>query len=132
MSLRTWKEKIDELLARYRRGETDDLERIALIRAQNDYFRATGTGGVFLMTTGVDALPPDIKATVLRRTLTFFDFTAENDPHKEHDCFSFEAGGKTFIAKIDYYDKSMTYGSEDPADPEQTTRVLTVMLAEDY
>lgn len=34
--------------------------------------------------------------------------------------------------KIDYYDLELEYGSEDPADPEQTVRVLTVMLPSDY
>ena len=33
---------------------------------------------------------------------------------------------------MDYYDKELEAGSEDPADPEKTTRVLTLMLAEDW
>lgn len=32
---------------------------------------------------------------------------------------------------IDYYHRSLEWGSDDPADPEQTTRVLTVMLPSD-
>jgi hypothetical protein len=29
--------------------------------------------------------------------------------------------------KIDYYDRYLTFGSEDSADPDKTTRVLTIM-----
>ncbi len=31
-----------------------------------------------------------------------------------------------------YYDKHELYGSPEPEDPEVTTRVLTVLLAEEY
>jgi hypothetical protein len=60
------------------------------------------------------------------------DFTQENDPHGEHDFLSFEHCNRTFFWKCDYYNKEMDGGSEDPADPEQTIRVGTLMLAEDY
>ena len=35
-------------------------------------------------------------------------------------------------AKLDYFDKELKFGSENPADPSKTTRVLTIMLAEEY
>ena len=35
------------------------------------------------------------------------------------------------IAVSDCYDQSLEFGSENPADPAKTTRVLTIMLAEE-
>ena len=101
------------------------------IRALNDAFRTTMTGGRGMMTAGVDALPSDVKAMVIRRVATFSEFTPDNDPHGEHDFGSFELGGRKFFFKVDYYDPTLTYGSEDPADPAKTTRVMTIMLAEE-
>ena len=43
-----------------------------------------------------------------------------------------EVEGRRIIWKIDYYDPSRQQGSEDPADPAKTCRVLTVMLASEY
>jgi hypothetical protein len=73
-----------------------------------------------------------VKADALMRVQSFSDFNADNDPHGEHDFGSFELADEKFFWKIDYYDRDMMFGSEDPADPEKTTRVLTIMLAEEY
>src|SRR6266481_5365803 len=101
------------------------------IRALNDAFWTTMTGGRVMMTAGIDALPSDVKAMVIRRVATFSDFTPDNDPHKEHDFGSFTLTGRKFFFKLDYFDLNMEFGSEDPADPSKTTRVLTIMLAEE-
>jgi hypothetical protein len=55
-----------------------------------------------------------------------------NDPYGEHDCASFDLGGESFVWTIYYYDETRTYASKNPCDPDITTRVLTLMLAQDY
>ena len=102
------------------------------IRTLNDAFRTTMTGGRVMLTAGVDALPSDVKAMVIRRVATFADFTAANDPHGEHDFGSFEVAGHKIFWKIDYFDTTLEFGSEDPADPTKTTRVMTIMFASEY
>ncbi|MBI4275808.1 MAG: DUF3768 domain-containing protein [Rhizobiales bacterium] len=105
------------------------MNKIALL---NDLFRRSFSGGKVVMTAGVDALPDMVKAAVLQKVATFDAFTDDNDPYAEHDFGSFELVGRKFFWKIDLYDRELQYGSEDPADPEMTTRVLTVMLADEY
>jgi hypothetical protein len=102
------------------------------IRVLNDNFRSTFVGGQVVMTQGVSQLPLDIKARVLLAVRFFDNFTTGNDPHREYDFGNFEIEGETYFFKVDYYALDMVGGSEDPADPEKTTRVLTIMRADDY
>lgn len=83
-----------------------------------------------MITQGVQAL--DDVGAVLERVRTFDAFDGDNDPYGEHDFGSFVHNGETIFWKIDYYDRTLTAGSEDPTDPEATIRVLTVMLASEY
>jgi hypothetical protein len=102
------------------------------VRELNDSFRRSFVGGRAFLTQGVDALTPEVKAEVLHQVRHFDRFDRENDPHSEHDFGSFEIAGQRFFFKVDYYNLTMDGGSEDPADPSKTTRVLTVMKAEEY
>ena len=102
------------------------------IRVLNDNFRSTFLGGQVVMSAGVAALTLDVKSRAFIHVQTFTDFNEGNDPYGEHDFGWFELAGEKFYWKIDYYDKEMTSGSEDPSDPEKTTRVLTIMFPEEY
>jgi hypothetical protein len=102
------------------------------IRELNDAFRSTFSGGRVMMTPGVLELPNCVKADALVKVATFSAFARDNDPYGEHDFGFFELVGRTFYWKIDYYDEQCELGTEDPADPRKTTRVLTLMLASEY
>jgi hypothetical protein len=104
----------------------------AAIRELNDAFRKSFSGGKIVMTASIAALPDIVRANALLEVSRFDRFTADNDPYDEHDFGSFELVGRKFFFKIDYFDANMEFGSEDPSDPEKTTRVLTLMLASDY
>ncbi len=119
-----------------KRGLTylDDLKaRIKTIAALNDLCRkAMGVAGRVYQTTGISALPPEDQSAIREKVETFDAFTPDNDPHGEHDFGAFEHNGQRIFWKIDYYDCTTTKGSEDPSDPKQTVRVLTIMLASEY
>ena len=102
------------------------------IRELNDVFRQTFIGGRVVMTPGVNGLDEGAKADVIAKVRAFETFTLDNDPHGEHDFGSFGHDGEKFFWKIDYYDRSMEFGSPNPSDPKDTTRVLTIMLADEY
>jgi hypothetical protein len=102
------------------------------IRELNDAFRQTFIGGRVLVTPGVRALPLESNAALLERVRTFDRFDGDNDPHQEHDFGAIEIAGERYFWKIDYYDSIMVGGSEDPTDPGKTTRVLTIMRADEY
>ena len=105
------------------------VNKIALL---NDTFRTTFSGGKIMMTAGVNALPDMVKAAALQKVADFHVFSDDNDPYGEHDFGCFELVNRKFFWKIDYYDRDVMFGSDDPSDPEKTTRVLTLMLAAEY
>ncbi len=88
--------------------------------------------GKVYVTRGITALPPVDQIEIMACVRSFDDFTENNDPYGERDFGAFDHNGQKIFWKIDYYDRALKYGSEDPSDPEKTTRVLTIMLAEEY
>ena len=120
-----------------------DNKKAVRIAALNDEFRQaaglTRTGpaavpGRYVMTRGIAVLSAEAQVEILERVRNFSDFKPANDPHREHDFGSIAlTGGDEVFWKIDYYaDAEMEYGSEDPADPNRSFRVLTLMLAAEY
>lgn len=102
------------------------------IRDLNDAFRRTFAGGRVLLTASVAELPEAERQAIINLVKGFDTFDRDNDPHGEHDFGEIEHDGEHFFWKIDYYVPELTGGSEFPADPTQTTRVMTIMRADEY
>lgn len=98
----------------------------------NDMFRTTFIGGHVTITPGIRALGQSFESACVEAVQTFKAFTPDNDPYGEHDCAAMIVRGQRVLWKIDYYDPTMRYGFENPADAVLTRRVLTIMLAEEY
>ena len=112
-------------------------DAIKVIREQNDRLRQgdpTIPGQIFV-THGLTALlnDTDTKPEKLFQIVSSYSsFSPDNDPHEEHDFGSFKFQGQTCFWKIDYYDPTLKWGSDDPSDLEKTARVMTLMLADEY
>lgn len=106
----------------YRGGYLSQSKQLAAWEL-NDGFRNSFVGGRVMMIASVSALGA---------VRSFDSFDRNNDPHGEHDFGMVTDGDEWPYWKIDYYDAACVYGSEDPADPQKITRVLTIMLAEEY
>jgi hypothetical protein len=108
--------------------------KVEQIRTLNDRLRQNLRTGVetAVITIGVAALGDEAVARIVKTITVFDDFCHDNDPWEEHDFGAFEVDGHKIFFKIDYYDPTLTYHSDDPADPTITHRLITIMLAEEY
>jgi len=106
----------------------------------NDEFRRRGTGGSRYITAGILDKGPAFIARAIAEIAAFDSFDADNDPHfcrrlrlpGHHDFGCVTIEGQKVFWKVDYYDRDMKYGSEDPSDPSKTHRVLTIMFSHEY
>ena len=102
------------------------------IRALNDELRKHLLGGGAVITAGIAELGPAAVERLVKTIAVFDDFCHANDPHEEHDFGSFNFDGVDVIFKIDYYDKTLTFHSPNPADPSVTERIITIMRSDEY
>ena len=124
-------------------------EQTARIARLNDLARrAMGVACTAVATVGFRSLPEADQSSVRELIETYDAFDEDNDPHGERDfgCVYQLGDGRwtterprsrndereRVFWKLDCYDRDLKYGSEDPADPSKTRRVLTIMLAEEY
>lgn len=107
-------------------------DRAAAIRMLNDFLRQTGLGGRVVITRGIEHLGAEAVTACIDAVRTFDAFDEHNDPWSEHDCAVLHVRGADIMFKIDYYDRAFQTGSPDPANPQVTGRLLTILLTEEY
>jgi uncharacterized protein DUF3768 len=103
--------------------------KTARIRALNDELRQNFAAGIAVMTPGVAALGVDAVQRIVKTIAVFDDFCHANDPHEEHDFGAFDADGHMIYFKIDLYEEPDV---KDSNGEPFVTRVMTIMLAEEY
>lgn len=114
----------------------NELTQSQKIARLNDQFRQNlayfALLGQVVTTASIATLPQNEKFQIFKKVSELKGFNEDNDPYGEHDFGSFNHNADTIFWKIDYYDKAMKYGSEDPADKSKTRRLLTIMYSYEY
>ena len=105
----------------------------ARVRELNDRLRVQGAGnGSVMVTIGVQEQGAEFLIQAIQAVRAFSAFSEENDPWNEHDFGAVEVEDSKVFFKIDYYDPTLSRGSENPGNEQCTHRVLTIMLASEY
>lgn len=103
----------------------------------NDQFRKGDPSlGLFSMTPKVETLPADQKHKLLE-DISKVDHFINPEPKaassgEEHDFGLVSEDEIDYYWEVDYYNKDLKSSSPNPADPNCTVRVLTVMRADEY
>jgi Protein of unknown function (DUF3768) len=103
------------------------MDRRDKVVALNDHLRTTFKGGRVQMTRSVY----DIDDRLRGRALSVLPRCNKFYPDSEHDWGTFIFAGYSFEWRIEYRGKDGVGRSPDPADPEQTFRVLTLYTTDD-
>jgi hypothetical protein len=103
------------------------MDKRARIIELNDQLRTTFKGGRVQMTRGVYELDDRLRGRALSVLARYNKFAADS----EHDRGIFIFSGFAFEWRIEYRGKDGMGVSPDPADPEQTFRVLTLYAVDD-
>ncbi len=115
---------------------TTQLTQSQKIAWLNDAFRKNFAynlvSGHIVTTASIAALSLKEQMQIFNKVKSYNAFTKDNDPYGEHDFGSFAHNADTIFWKIDYYDKSMQRGSDNPADNSKTNRLMTIMYACEY
>ena len=98
----------------------------------NDVFRQTFIGGRVVITAGVNAHADETNAAVIAKVKTFTAFTSDNDPHGELYFANFEEVGEKFFGRLTIPTPRWNPDWKIPADESVATRVLSILLAEEY
>ena len=125
--------------------DSAEMAKAQTIARHNDAFRtvltSVRTEGVSITgrvgtTRAIHMLPREDLLKVVRAVRTDKPAPDGDNPYRENDFGSVTVdlsdGEAKVFWKIDYYAPDMMHGSDDPADPKQTRRVLTIMLASEY
>lgn len=104
------------------------------IRRLNDAMRrgALGAHDRIMVTPGVEGRGAGFVAAAIVAVRSFTAFTKDIDPSGLHEFGRIDVAGVPLYFKIDYYDPALQTGSEDPADPSRTARVLTILEPSEY
>jgi hypothetical protein len=103
------------------------MNRREKIIALNDELRTTFRGGRVQMTPNVYRLDDGLRGRALSVLARYNKFSADS----EHDWGTFIFAGYSFEWRMEYRGQDGAGRSPDPADPEQTFRVLTLYVCDD-
>jgi hypothetical protein len=100
------------------------------IRDKNDFLRKSLPNlplpHKVVFAEGASGHHPVVLYEVIEKIRDFKDFTEEDDPYKEHDFGTVEAGGTEFFWKIDYTDEAYENFKTDGI------RIFTIMEASEW
>ena len=75
---------------------------------------------------GIEIVSEAVAQAAVLAAVRRYEFKPDDGPERNYGQFELE--GHIVCFRIDYYDPSLEWGSEDPADAAVTVRVLTIML----